>query len=89
MPWRARMPKSRYASMPNGLFRILGITEEMDKVCFRQHDHEYGTKFRTTGITRWQADWNLAVALHHRGLSFWKVWLIFWGCRFFVFWKWQ
>lgn len=86
--------KSRYASMPDWLFKWLGITPTQDIICFRMHDHDYGNaghkvlNFKRAD-TRAEADANLRHNLIHFDLAPWKAWLIWAGCRLFVAHKWR
>lgn len=86
--------KKRYASMPNWLYKLLKITEEQDKNCFRMHDHDYGTVGHVLhdwqrATTRSEADRNLRIRLIEYGMKPWRAWLIWLGCRVFVWWKWR
>lgn len=86
--------KERYASMPDWLYDLLKITEAQDKNCFRMHDHDYGNAGYTLNgwpraKTRAEADRNFRLRLIQYGLQSWKAWLIWLGCRLFVWWKWR
>lgn len=89
----------RYASMPCWLFRLLMITDAMDSIAFRQHDHDYGGKglqakyadgsrLRVSD-TRWDADYMLRIRLIAMGLAPWNAWLIWLGCRVLLWRAWR
>lgn len=94
-----RLVKKRYASMPEWLYRFLGITDQMDALAFRQHDHDYGGKGLQVLMpngnpmkgakTREEADEALEARLISMGLARWKAWIVWAGRRLLKGDKWR
>lgn len=84
----------KYASIPNWLYNSLKITDEMDKTCFKMHDHDYGNAGYTCcgwkrAETRLEADENLRSRLKEKGLNSISAQIVFLGCRLFCYGKWR